>query len=125
MQNTIFNKYLSIIEDLTLSVPSIELRAKAIEEIDEMHFKEVGEHLPPYLLELLGTWYLKESYSDKRTNKVALEEYPMLSESQLLRRKRKLVHIPEEDTLEVLNYHLRNNSSTSKRDEEIRGKLNE
>lgn len=117
-KNTIFNKYFEMVEELIHALPTMEERAMLIEEINELHFQEIGEPLPSYLLELLGTWYLKETYSDKRTNKVALEEYPVLSESQLLRRKRKVVQIAEENTLEVLNYHLRNNSSTSKRTDE-------
>lgn len=117
-QNSIINKYHTKVETVIQETPSIEERKKIIEALNEEHYQEVGEHLPAYLLEMLGTWLLKETYSDKRTNKVAVEEFPILTESQMLRRNRKVVHIPEEYTLEILNYHLRNNSSTSKRNEE-------
>ncbi|HBI7084818.1 TPA: hypothetical protein K8M77_000289 [Clostridium perfringens] len=104
--------------------PPIEERKQIIEALNEEHFQEVGEQLPSYLLEMLGTWLLKETYSDKRTNKVAVEEFPILSESQILRRRRKVVQIECENALEILNYHLRNNSSTSKRNEETKGGRN-
>ena len=120
MQNTITNKYHLWVESVMEDTPSLEIRKQKIEEINEAHFQELGVHLPAYLLEMLGTWLLAETYSDKRTNKVADEEFPVLSESQIVRRRRKLVHITEEATLEVLNYHLRNNSSTSKRNDEAR-----
>ena len=120
-QNSIINKYQSMVEQIIQDTPPIEERKQIIEALNEEHFQEVGEQLPSYLLEMLGTWLLKEVYSDKRTNKVAVEEYPVLTESQILRRRRKVVQIEHEQTLEVLNYHLRNNSSTSKRDEEKEG----
>lgn len=117
-KNSINERYFDMVELIIQDVPSIEVRKQIIEELNEEYFQEVGEQLPPYMLEMLGTWLLKETYSDKRTNKVAIEEFPILTESQILRRRRKVVQIEHEQTLEVLNYHLRNNSSTSKRNEE-------
>lgn len=124
-QNSITNKYYEMVEEIIQDTPPIEERKIIIEALNEEHFQEVGEQLPAYLLEMLGTWLLKETYSDKRTNKVAVEEFPILTESQILRRRRKVVQIENEQSLEVLNYHLRNNSSTSKRDEEQKGVLDE
>lgn len=120
MQNTVTNKYLEEVERAISEVPSLEDRKAYIEELDERHFEEFGKHLPAYLLEMLGTWLLAETYSDKRTNKVSVEEFPVLSESQLLRRNRKTVNFDNEGSLDVLNYHLRNNSSTSRRDTEAK-----
>ena len=117
-KNSIIDKYINRVEHYIQQELPLEIRYKIIEELNEDFFAEVGEVLPSFLLEMLGTWCLKETYSDKRTNKVAIEEYPVLTESQLLRRKRKVVHIDNEYVLETLNFHLRNNSSTSKRAEQ-------
>lgn len=123
--NSIIDRYTKIVEEYVgLDIP-IEHRYIRIEDLNERFFAEVGENLPSFLLEMLGTWCLKETYTDKRTNKVAVEEFPILTESQLLRRRRKTVQINDEYVLETLNYHLRNNSSNSKRhdDERERGSL--
>lgn len=117
--NQIIDKYVRKVEELVRLDLGLEERFKLIESLNDDYFEEVGESLPSFLLEMLGTWCLKETYSDKRTNKVAVEEFPILTESQLLRRKRKTVHIEKEYVLETLNYHLRNNSSTSKRPETV------
>lgn len=118
MQNSVVDRYIERVEEVTSMLPPVEERKVIIELINEEYYKETGDFLPPFLLEMFGTWLLQETYSDKRTNKVAVEEFPVLSESQLLRRKRKMVQIENEYVLETLNYHLRNNSSTSKRIED-------
>lgn len=127
--NQITSKYLNKIEELMTLETTIEERKKIIESLNNEYFNEVGEVLPAFILEILGTWLLKEVYGDKRTNKVTAEEFPVLSENQLVRRKRKIVYIGEEHIIETLNYHLRNNSSTSKKNEQIgtneKGALNE
>lgn len=127
--NQITSKYLNKIEELMALETTIEERKKIIESLNNEYFNEVGEVLPAFILEILGTWLLKEVYGDKRTNKVTAEEFPVLSENQLVRRKRKIVYIGEEHIIETLNYHLRNNSSTSKKNEQIgtneKGALNE
>lgn len=117
--NQITSKYLNKIEELMTLETTIEERKKIIESLNNEYFNEVGEVLPAFILEILGTWLLKEVYGDKRTNKVTAEEFPVLSENQLVRRKRKIVYIGEEHIIETLNYHLRNNSSTSKKNEQI------
>jgi hypothetical protein len=110
MQNTLIDKYTKEVEQLVESLPPLDERKRIIEELDEECFKEVGEHLPAMLLELLGTWLLNETYTDTRCNKVALEEYPILSEHQLYRRGRKRVLIQEEATLDALQYHRTTNN---------------
>lgn len=117
--NQITSKYLNKIEELMTLETTIEERKKIIESLNNEYFNEVGEVLPAFILEILGTWLLKEVYGDKRTNKVTKEDFPVLSENQLVRRKRKIVYIGEEHIIETLNYHLRNNSSTSKKNEQI------
>lgn len=112
--NNYVEKYLSKVEEIQQTLPPLEERYNLIVTLNEEYRAEVGENLPSFLLEMLGTWYIQETYSDKRTNKASIEEFPILSESQLFRRGRKTVLIDQEDSLEVLNYHLRNNSSTSK-----------
>lgn len=125
MKNNLIDKYGERVEELIQTLPPLEERKMVIELINEEYYKETGNFLPHYLLEMFGTWLLQETYSDKRTNKVAVEEFPILTESQLLRRRRKTVQINDEYVLETLNYHLRNNSSNSKRhdDERERGNL--
>lgn len=113
MQNTILDKYTAKVENLVQTLPSIEERYDEIIKINEEFFDEVGENLPAHLIEMLGTWYLKETYSDNRSNKVALEEYPVLTEHQLYRRGRKNVLIEEEAVLDTIKYHRVNNSSKS------------
>lgn len=115
--NSIIDKYTNIVLNIIETDVPMEERFKKIESLNNDFFNEVGENLPSFMLEMLGTWILKETYGDKRTNKVAVEEFPVLSESQLIRRHRKTVQIQDEGILETLNYHLRNNSSTSKRNE--------
>lgn len=116
--NNCVEKYLSKVEEVTQYLIPLEDRYEVIVALNEEYREETGENLPSFLLEMLGTWYIQETYSDKRTNKVSIEEFPVLSESQLFRRGRKTVLIAQEDSLEVLNYHLRNNSSTSKNEKE-------
>lgn len=107
-------KYTDILLKLTGGDLLIEERKKIIKEVADAYYEETGNILPSYLADMFANWLLKEVYADKRVNKVLLEEYPILSENQLLRRNRKTVLIPEENTLDTLNFHLRNNSSTSK-----------
>ena len=128
MNHTI-DRYIKKVEEVVQILPPIEERKIIIETINEEYYKETGNFLPSFLLEMFGTWLLQEVYADKRTNKVALDEFPVLSENQMLRRRRKVVQIEDEYVLETLNFHLRNNSSTSKMEqshEELeRGILNE
>ena len=111
------DKYFKRVEELIQTIPPIEERKQTIEEMNEEYYQETGDFLPNFILEMFGTWLLQEVYGDRRTNKVAIDEFPVLSENQMLRRKRKMIQIEDEYTLETLNYHLRNNSSTSKRQE--------
>lgn len=113
--NSIIDKYVKKVEEMIELELSLEERFILIESLNDCFVEEVGKNLPSFLLEMLGTWCLKETYSDKRTNKVAVEEFPILTESQIVRRRRKTVQIQNEYVIETLNYHLRNNSSTSKR----------
>lgn len=113
MKNSIIDKYTLRVEEMIQTLPTLEERHAEIIRINEDFFEEVGENLPANLLEMLGTWYLKEVYSDNRSNKVALEEYPVLTEHQLYRRGRKNVLIEEEAVLDTIKYHRVNNSSTA------------
>lgn len=114
--NKTINKYINKVNEMVQTLPELEERKKMIEDLDNSYFEELGEHLPAGLLNTLGTWLLTEAYADKRTNKVKVEEYPILSQNQLLRRNRKMITIESEDTLEVINYHRQHNSSMTKKD---------
>ena len=111
------DKYFKRVEEVIQTLPPIEERKNIIVEMNEEYYRETGGVLPSFILEMFGTWLLQEVYGDRRTNKVSIDEFPVLSENQMLRRKRKMVQIQDEYTLETLNFHLRNNSSTSKRQE--------
>lgn len=111
-RNSIYNKYFKKIEEAIEVLPPLEERFKKIEELAEEYFKETGEQLPPMLLEMLGTWYMQEVYSDNRRNKIALDEFPVLSEHQMYRRNRKRTLMETEADLSILDYHLKNNSRT-------------
>lgn len=118
-RNDITEKYTKIIENMILKTPKLEIRMLEIMNLNEEYLNEVGTQLPENFLEKLGSWLLVEFYSDKRTNKASIEEYPCLSATQELRRKRKLVNVQDELILEVLNYHKNNNSIFRKKGEEI------
>ena len=122
VSNSLINKYVELVESVSLTLPPIEERHQKIIEINEQFYSEVGSYLPSFLLEMLGTWYLKEMYQDTRSNKVALEEYPVLTEHQLYRRGRKRVLVEDEAVLDTLKYHISNNSSTaqSKTNKEVK-----
>lgn len=113
MTNEVNTRYTERVEECIAYLPSLEERKRIIEEINDDYLKETGETLPSHLLEMLGTWLLQEVYSDSRSNKVALEEYPVLTEHQIYRRKRKRVLIEDEAVLDALKYHISNNSSTA------------
>ena len=109
MNNNINEKYLNIIEQETSLLPPLEDRYKFIEEITDLYFQEVGEIMPGFFLEMLGTWYMDETYTDSRRNKVLLEEYPVLSKHQLQRRNKRNVYVDEEHTIDTMKYYKDNN----------------
>lgn len=111
-RNSIYNKYFERVEGIMENLPSLEERHKQIVDIAEEYFQETGEQLPAIILEMLGTWYMQETYSDNRRNKISLEEFPVLSEHQMYRRNRKRTLMETEADLSILDYHLKNNSRT-------------
>lgn len=111
-KNSIYNKYFERVEGMIQSLPPLEERYEQIEIITEDYFQETGGQLPAILLEMLGTWYMQEIYSDNRRNKIALDEFPVLSEHQMYRRNRKRTLMETEADLSILDYHLKNNSRT-------------
>lgn len=117
LKNSIINNYTEMVEQVVETAPPMEDRFLQIELLNNMFYDETGENLPSYLLERLGTWVLKETYEDKRINKASIEEFPVLSENQLIRRKRKMVNVENEYTLDTLSYHLKNNSVVKSEDE--------
>ena len=102
------DRFTKMIDELMETRPPIEERKKIIDELNNMYFKEIERVLPYTMLERLGTWLLAETYSDTRANKASIEEYPILSEIQLYRRKRKNVLIQEEGTLDSIQYYKHN-----------------
>lgn len=111
-RNSINTRYFERVEALVETLPSLEERFEMIESIGEEYYQETGDSLPAIILEMLGTWYMKEVYTDNRRNKVSLEEFPVLSEYQMYRRNRKRTLIEGEKDLSNLDFHLKNNSRT-------------
>ena len=72
-------------------IPALDERKKAIEELNEECYQELGRFLAPDILDKLGDWLLHEVHSDKSTNKAQTAEYPVLSKYQIKRRNRKSV----------------------------------
>lgn len=103
--NSINNKYSSWVEDVTKHASldiSLSVKTMIIEDIAEEYFKEVGEQLPNLMINALTEWFLSGDLKIKNVDKVAKEEYPILSHHQIKRRNKKHPII-EGDTLDFLN----------------------
>lgn len=108
------NEFKQKAEVLISTIPPLEERKKQIEELNEECYQKLGKFLSSDILNMLGDWLLHEYHSDKTPNKADLTEYPILSKYQIKRRSRKLVLIGEEDSLSMVSYHLKNNSTIRK-----------
>lgn len=103
------------IKEAVKETPPLEARKQFIEEINERWFQETGQFIPPYWLDVLGNWLLRETLTDKNSYKAAEEEYPILSEHQLYRRAQRTYLSESDDELSRLNYHRNINHSARKK----------
>lgn len=62
-------------------------RLKETEIMCEKYYQDNGERPADYMLESLADVLLHEELTDTRVDKMTIEEYPILSESQIRRRK--------------------------------------
>lgn len=118
--NSINDRYSARIEELIKYNLDIESKKLKIEEITEEYFCEVGEQLPNPLLYLLTEWFLADTLKSKAVDKVAKDEYPVLSTHQIKRRGRKQVAVVC-DTLDHLNQT--RGRVTKKKTQEKRGDM--
>lgn len=108
------NEFKERVEELVMTVPSLDERKQIIEDLNEECYQKLGKFLSSDILNVLGDWLLHELHTDKSPNKANLSEYPVLSKYQIKRRNRKLVLISEEDNLSTVAFHLKNNSTIRK-----------
>lgn len=92
-------RYTEIIEELTAErpLPTLQERKSLINEINEDYFRETGKVLPSNLLTKLTDWHLAEELSNKDKYKMERAEYPILTEPQAKRRRKRVAHL--EDSL--------------------------
>lgn len=110
------NRFREKAEQMVQLIPTLDERKKAIEELNEECYQELGRFLAPDILDKLGDWLFHEIYSDKSTNKAQTAEYPVLSKYQIKRRNRKSVLMASEESMSILSHHLKNNSTIRNKD---------
>lgn len=85
-------------------------RFKVIKFVNDIYFEDRGENLPNPLINKCTGWCLREMYSDRSTDKATKEEYPVLSIHQYKRRLARQVFFEDHNSIEILNYHKKNNN---------------
>lgn len=88
MRNDVVATFENIILDMVSirPIPSLEVRRKNIEELNDEYVRRIGKSLPPFLISILTDWYLSEILGDKSVDKVSKTDCPILSNRQLKRR---------------------------------------
>lgn len=86
--------------------PRPEIINQQVETLIEEYYKYVGSYPKPHVLELLANYILVNELKDKDVDKVANQDFPILSDIQLKRRARKQMLV-QDSTLDFLNtkYH--------------------
>jgi hypothetical protein len=79
-----------------------EGRNKAVEEITEAYFKQVGKYPDTSFLNRLTNVILIEDIKDKTPDKLQKRPYPYLTDRQILTRLKKEIYV-EEDALNFLH----------------------
>ena len=82
--------------------PKVEVINKQVEEMIEQYYQTVGSYPKPFVLNLLANYILINELKDKDVDKVANNEFPILSDIQLKRRGRKQFLV-QDNTLDFLN----------------------
>ncbi|PRT35340.1 hypothetical protein [Bacillus wiedmannii] len=77
----------SLRESDSSAISNRDVRAEEIKSLTDAYVGVVGERPEPKQLERLADLLMHEELSDSRPDKITLEEYPILSEYQLDRRR--------------------------------------
>lgn len=95
---SINSRYSEIIEELMSKrpLPTLQERKILIEAINERFYKKAGKSLPNNLLNKLTDWYIADELSNKDKYKMEREEYPILTEPQARRRKKRVILLDNE-----------------------------
>lgn len=78
-----FSEYVSLLFHLAKTGESTaEERVRKVGELTEAYFSHVGKHADWAQLDRLGSLILRDELTDPHPDKMTLEEYPIMSESQ-------------------------------------------
>ncbi|MHA2883379.1 hypothetical protein [Bacillus cereus] len=77
----------SIRESGSSAISNRDVRAKEIKSLSDAYVEAVGERPDEFQLERLTDLFLYEELTDSNPDKMTLDEYPIMSEMQLLRRQ--------------------------------------
>ncbi|EJV61776.1 hypothetical protein IEO_03071 [Bacillus wiedmannii] len=96
----------SLRESDSSAISKRDVRAKEIKSLTDAYVASIGQRPEPKQLERLADLLMREELSDSRPDKTTLEEYPILSEYQLDRRRDKEVPLiaAEEHGTDGRNY---------------------
>lgn len=97
LKNQVTSRYEVMIDEMIgeNDVPSLEERYAIIEELNEDFYQETGWTLPSFLLNKLTDWVLSETLKDRGVDKVANNEYAVLSHRQIKRRTKRETLVTE------------------------------
>lgn len=124
IKNNILADFENRIDELTEQrpLPNLEKRFGLIDEINEEFYQITEHNLPSFLLSKLSDWVLLEVLNDKDVDKVAKNEFAILSSRQLKRRDKRENSV-EDEVMDYLNlkYVKKKNSLAKKTTKEIEG----
>ncbi|MFG3611481.1 hypothetical protein [Rummeliibacillus stabekisii] len=115
-----FSERIRDLNDIKLEyLPDLEVRKSEVNGMLEEYYSVVGDYPKSYNLTLLANYLMSDVLKDKDVDKMTNYDYPILSESQDKRRKKKQNPMID-DTLDFLNnkYHRRLDSLTRRITEE-------
>ncbi|OAA90879.1 hypothetical protein [Clostridium ljungdahlii] len=113
IKNEIVEVFERRIDDVVVreNLPNLQERFKAIEQISEDYYQQTEKILPSYLLNRLGDWVLEEVLKDKTVDKVANDEYAVLSYRQIRRRTKRENSVSSE-VMDYLDLKMNKNYSS-------------
>lgn len=97
-----FTEHTKVLSKLPLTqTPSLEVREREVQGLVDQHVEMTGEYPQPYALTKLADYLLADHLKDPDRDKVANNEYPVLSQYQAFRRSKSQVAM-ESDTMDFL-----------------------
>ncbi len=98
-------EYSEIIYNVLLEADSYSTseRIQIAQDITDSYREQNGQDLKPFFLESLGDFILNDVLTDRSTNKVTRDAYPILSQRQFKRRDKR-EFIMEADTMDYFNH---------------------